>query len=138
MIWLYFALPLCISFGILFLIKRVYFHPLSHFPGPKWAATSEFFLFYILWSGRAKPWYRELHERYGPVVRCGPNHLSFNDPDMVATVYHRQADKIGQPPDFTCPGAAANKSDHVEFTAAKRQFGQAVSTGSETPPKYAF
>lgn len=62
-----------------------------------------------------------------PLCDVGPNHLSFNDQDMVPIVYHRQADKIGYPQEFSCPGAAVSKVSHVEFAAAKRQFGKAVS-----------
>jgi 4-hydroxyphenylpyruvate dioxygenase-like putative hemolysin len=63
----------------------------------------------------------------GPIVRCGPNHLHFNDPDLVPIVYHRQADKSGYPKDFTNQGAASSKVDHVGFAVAKRQFGQAYT-----------
>ncbi|KAF7591578.1 hypothetical protein BBP40_001326 [Aspergillus hancockii] len=69
----------------------------------------------------------------GPVVRCGPNHLSFDDPDMIPIVYHRQADKVGYPQDITCPGATANKSNHAEYAASKRLFGQAFSATRVKP-----
>ncbi|KAJ5592816.1 Cytochrome P450 [Penicillium hordei] len=62
-----------------------------------------------------------------PVVRCGPNHLTFNDLDLIPVVYHRQSDKTDYPQDFTCPGAATNKANYLEYAAAKRQFGQAFS-----------
>ena len=29
----------------------------------------------------------------GPFVRLGPNLLSFNDPELLPTIYHRQAEK---------------------------------------------
>lgn len=63
----------------------------------------------------------------GPVVRCGPNHLSFNDPDLIPVVYHRQTSKTEYPKDFTCPAAATNKAHYDEYAAAKRKFGMAVS-----------
>jgi cytochrome P450 len=58
-------------------VYDVYFGPLSKFPGPKlWAAT------YIprliaQAAGEESPTHGKLHERYGPVVRVGPNELSF-------------------------------------------------------------
>ncbi|KAJ5421827.1 Oxoglutarate/iron-dependent dioxygenase [Penicillium cf. griseofulvum] len=117
----------CLAGGIGFLLRRVYFHPLSGFPGPKLVAASSFQHFYAVWTGREKTWYQDLHRRYGPVVRCGPNHLTFNDLDLIPVVYHRQSDKTDYPQDFTCPGAATNKAGYLEYAAAKRQFGQAFS-----------
>ncbi|KAH8812293.1 cytochrome P450 [Xylogone sp. PMI_703] len=121
------AAALSIVAGAVLLLRRIYFHPLSAFPGPKLAAATSFVQFYILWIGREKSWYPELHKKYGPVVRCGPHHLSFNDPDMIPIVYHRQASKTEYPKDFTCPGAASNKESYAEHAAAKRRFGQAYS-----------
>ena len=55
---------LVILFSVL-LAKRVYWHPLSKFPGPVLPATTSFYQFYMLWKGREGQWYRDLHERYG-------------------------------------------------------------------------
>ena len=63
----------------------------------------------------------------GPVVRCGPNHLTFNEPDLVATVYHRKADKTDFHQEFSCPQAVFNQKRHCDHLSAKRNFGHAVS-----------
>lgn len=57
-------LSLLVGLGILFL-KRIYWHPLSTFPGPILPATTSFYQFYVLWKGKEGPWYRGLHEKYG-------------------------------------------------------------------------
>ncbi|OAL45965.1 hypothetical protein IQ07DRAFT_494544, partial [Pyrenochaeta sp. DS3sAY3a] len=36
--------------------------------------------------GRAHIEYRELHAKYGPIVRTGPNHLSISDPAMISEI----------------------------------------------------
>lgn len=51
--------------SVCFLIKRVYWHPLSQFPGPPLAATTSFYQFHKLWKGQEGPWYRNLHLKYG-------------------------------------------------------------------------
>ncbi|KAL1861370.1 hypothetical protein Daus18300_008901 [Diaporthe australafricana] len=71
-------------------IYNLFFHPLRSFPGPL--------------LSRATPWPWALrqsvgvqafythrqHEKYGPVVRIGPNHLSFTDPRAWRDIYgHR-------------------------------------------------
>ncbi|EEB95950.1 hypothetical protein MPER_04998 [Moniliophthora perniciosa FA553] len=56
-------------------LYRVTIHPLSRFPGPKLATVTELYTaFYdVVFGGELVNHLRELHERYGPVVRIGPN-----------------------------------------------------------------
>lgn len=55
------------------LAYRILFHPLRHFPGPFWAKTSKWWLVYTQWKTghRYHHYARELHERYGDIVRIG-------------------------------------------------------------------
>ena len=56
---------------------NIYFHPLSHIPGPRlWAATPIFYAQSVR-SGRYAQNLKGLHIRYGPVVRVAPDELSF-------------------------------------------------------------
>ncbi|KEZ40170.1 hypothetical protein SAPIO_CDS9220 [Scedosporium apiospermum] len=50
--------------GLIFVLKRLYFHPLSKFPGPTLPSLSSFYQFYIFWTRREGDWYSELHEKY--------------------------------------------------------------------------
>ncbi|KAI0878449.1 isotrichodermin C-15 hydroxylase [Hypoxylon argillaceum] len=71
-------------------IYNVYFHPLRRFPGPFLQRAST-----IPWAiqhstGVQAHRTQKHHERYGPVVRIGPNHLSFTDPAAWKDIYgHR-------------------------------------------------
>ncbi|GAW13167.1 hypothetical protein ANO14919_025450 [Xylariales sp. No.14919] len=71
-------------------VYNIYFHPLRGFPGP------------LLQRASVLPWAvqnsigvqarrtQKLHDQYGPVVRIGPNHLSFTDPKAWKDIYgHR-------------------------------------------------
>ncbi|KAF7312090.1 Protein kinase domain-containing protein [Mycena indigotica] len=53
------------------------FHPLASYPGPFIARISKLWLAAIAMSGKQHVYYRDLHRRYGDVVRVGPNELSF-------------------------------------------------------------
>lgn len=71
-------------------IYRAFFHPLAKVPGPKlWAFTDIFFAYYTLrglWPYKVK----ELHDKYGPVVRTTPKDVSFIKPGAWKTIYgHR-------------------------------------------------
>ncbi|KAM0328787.1 hypothetical protein ACHAQA_005201 [Verticillium albo-atrum] len=69
---------------------NIFFHPLRHYPGPLLQRASKipWYLHYI--GGTAAHHTQSLHERYGPVVRIGPHHLSFTDPQAYKDIYgHR-------------------------------------------------
>jgi hypothetical protein len=57
-------------------IYRLYFHPLSHIPGPRLAACTSLYNAYydILGTGLVKE-LPDYHARYGPVVRIQPNEV---------------------------------------------------------------
>ncbi|KAI1325877.1 cytochrome P450 [Xylariaceae sp. FL0255] len=79
-------------FVVVIPVYNVYFHPLRKYPGPK------------LWAASIVPWLRtfisgemptkslEMHNKYGPIVRTGPNELSFNTAEYWdAVMGHRKA-----------------------------------------------
>ncbi|KAK4159811.1 putative cytochrome P450 E-class, group IV [Cladorrhinum sp. PSN259] len=64
-------------------------HPLSGFPGPKIAAFSYAYEAYYDWicGGRYTKKIRQMHERYGPIVRINPDELHCSDPLWVEEIY---------------------------------------------------
>ena len=64
-------------------IWRVYFHPLSHLPGPKLAGLTYFYQSYFdiyPYQGRWLWQQIALHDKYGPIVRVGPDEVHISDP----------------------------------------------------------
>ncbi|RYP68304.1 hypothetical protein DL770_008467 [Monosporascus sp. CRB-9-2] len=69
---------------------NLFLHPLRRFPGPLANRASP-----LPWAlrhalGRQAFATQRLHERYGPVVRVGPGHLSFTDPRAWRDIYGRR------------------------------------------------
>lgn len=68
-------------------VYNAFFHPLQKVPGPRLARVSK------LWSrignfyGCKSERIHEAHIRYGPVVRVGPNELSFANFEAVRDIY---------------------------------------------------
>jgi cytochrome P450 len=59
------------------IVYNLYFHRLSHIPGP-WLARSTPFPYSIQTrSGNIVNWVQQLHQQYGDVVRVAPNEVSF-------------------------------------------------------------
>ncbi|KAI0860486.1 isotrichodermin C-15 hydroxylase [Xylaria cubensis] len=84
------ALVLALVWQTATIIYNIYFHPLRKFPGPflqrasglPWALMHSF--------GVQAHRTERLHDQYGPVVRIGPNHLSFTDVKAWKDIYgHR-------------------------------------------------
>ncbi|KAH6972493.1 cytochrome P450 [Ilyonectria sp. MPI-CAGE-AT-0026] len=61
--------------------------PLKNVPGPFLARFSDFWYFWTVRRGHFEKRNREIHQKYGPVVRYGPNRYSLNDPDATKIVY---------------------------------------------------
>jgi hypothetical protein len=62
-------------------------NPLSAIPGPKIFALSSWRLALEDWRGTRTTTIYALHLKYGPVVRVGPNEVSFNNLSALRTIY---------------------------------------------------
>lgn len=68
-------------------VHRIFFSPISRIPGPKLAALTYFYQSYFdlyPYQGRWLFQQIELHKRYGPVVRVGPDEIHVDDPEFYA------------------------------------------------------
>ena len=90
MAFLMFLAVAALAYTAVLAIYRIYFHPMSHIPGPKLAAITYWYQsYYDLWphSGRFLWKTAELHEQYGPIIRIGPNEVQINDKDYYSEMY---------------------------------------------------
>ena len=76
---------------IFYLAVNVYINlihsPLSSIPGPKLFALTKWRLALEDYRGTRTRRMQTLHEKYGPVVRIGPNEVSFNSLSALLTLY---------------------------------------------------
>ncbi|KAE8552457.1 hypothetical protein TMatcc_002504 [Talaromyces marneffei ATCC 18224] len=70
-------------------IYRLFFHPLSRFPGPRVAALTRWYEFYydVIQPGQFIWKIEGLHQEYGPIVRITPDELHIKDPDFYEVIY---------------------------------------------------
>lgn len=74
--------------GVLLLaIYRISFHPLARVPGPKLAAVSNIWYARQIAQGRMAQLGLELHQKYGDIVRVGPNEVWFNTTEAFDQIY---------------------------------------------------
>ena len=68
------------------LIRRL-LSPLSRLPGPFLTRITSLPLIYQEFSSNRRLYIHSLHQKYGPVVRIGPNEVSFTSLDALKEIY---------------------------------------------------
>ncbi|KAI4861351.1 cytochrome P450 [Hypoxylon rubiginosum] len=68
-------------------VYRLFFHPLAKYPGPFIAKITDAYQLYHAWKGDRHLEFWRLHERYGKIVRFGPNSVSFNSNTALKDIY---------------------------------------------------
>ncbi|KAK1992908.1 cytochrome P450 [Colletotrichum falcatum] len=119
-------------------IYQLFFSPLRKFPGPKLWAVSHIPYVRLYTSGHGHRKILKLHQRYGPIVRVGPTHISINHPDAHESVKgHR---KTGENPkdklnnvQFRDSILSANRVDHQRFRRALAHGFSAQSMLAQEP-----
>lgn len=103
-IWLLVG-ALAIACYLAVVIHRLYFHPLAKFPGPKLAGATFLYEAYheLISKGGSQftPHIRDLHDRYGPIVRITPDELSINDAEFHDKLYAPQSSIRDRHPSFS-------------------------------------
>lgn len=83
------VLDLFVAYGLTLVVYRLFFHPLSKFPGPKIAASTLWYEFYhdVVREGKWLFEIERMHEEYGPIVRINPHELHIKDSEFFQEIY---------------------------------------------------
>ncbi|KAL0769100.1 hypothetical protein CaCOL14_008408 [Colletotrichum acutatum] len=84
---LYFGLFVLAS-PIVLALYNYYLHPIAHVKGPFIASISPIWLIRSVSGHRLNNDIERVHAEYGPVVRIGPNELSFATEDALKTIHN--------------------------------------------------
>lgn len=71
-----------VGYAILKIFYNLFLHPLRRFPGPLLARATVITYQRKILQGYSHKWLQDLHEKYGPIVRCSPNDLSIIEPKV--------------------------------------------------------
>lgn len=93
------AASISVAFALSRLCWTVFFSPLARIPGPKSFAWTRWKLAYEDFKGTRTRTIHRLHQKYGPVVRVGPNEVSFNSPAALRQIYGAGS-AFGRPESF--------------------------------------
>ncbi|KGO74014.1 Cytochrome P450, E-class, group I [Penicillium italicum] len=115
-------------------LYRVYFHPLSRYPGSKVAAAStswwEWYWNYVQ-NGRMLFEIEKLHEKYGPVIRIGVNDLHVSDPAIYQDISRINSGFTKDPFFYqfiSLPGTSIGETDPSRHRIRRKVLTPAFST----------
>ena len=106
-LFLLLLLSTSLTYALVLALYRIFFHPLSHIPGPILASTTYLYQFYFnvltrsssVGGSRFYLQIESLHAQYGPVVRISPHEVHLADPAHHVTL-HRVGTKFTKDPAF--------------------------------------
>ncbi|KAI1803057.1 cytochrome P450 [Daldinia bambusicola] len=124
---------LAFIYGIALVIYRIFFHPLAKYPGPFIAKITDAYQLYHAWKGDRHLEFWRLHEKYGKVVRFGPNSVSFNSNTALKDIYGFKSNvrKAEFYDAFVHPASNTHNTRDKALHARKRRvLSQAFSDGA--------
>ena len=66
---------------------RLQFHPLAKYPGPLLGRITDWYSVYRAWTGKRHVDFYNLHQKYGSIVRYGPDKISINTNTALQSIY---------------------------------------------------
>ena len=72
---------------IYYLLPYIRNNAIRGIPGPKLASFSNLWLLYQCRRGRRYLAVDQAHQRFGPLVRIQPDHVSIADPEAIPVIY---------------------------------------------------
>jgi cytochrome P450 len=123
-------------------VYNVFFHPLQKIPGPILSAASEAPHLIAIFTGNGVSYVKGIHDRYGPVVRIGPNRVACNSSTAIKDVYGHQpgrTDLIKDPELYIMPPSGVRgigESDDINHDRQRRYLGPAFSNKALEEQEY--
>lgn len=96
----FYVLP-CVLLAWLIVSSFISWRRLRHVPGPFIASLTYLWVGMANYGGRTYWIWRDLHKKYGPIVRIGPNYLITDDPEILRRIgsarstYHKDSWYMG-------------------------------------------
>lgn len=83
------AAVVLLLYAVIVAVQRLYLSPISHIPGPRLAALTQYYEFYydIILGGKYTFKILEMHKKYGSVVRISPWEIHVGEHDFHDELY---------------------------------------------------
>ncbi|PHH89001.1 hypothetical protein CDD83_6778 [Cordyceps sp. RAO-2017] len=124
-LWAFLGLALgsAVLYALGIVVYRVFFHPLAKYPGPFLAKITDAYQTSHAYKGDRHLEFWRMHQKYGKVVRFGPNSLSFNSSQALKEIYGFRSNvrKAEFYDAFVHPAANTHNTRDKEVHARKRR-----------------
>ncbi|KEF54633.1 uncharacterized protein A1O9_09075 [Exophiala aquamarina CBS 119918] len=116
---------------VAYVVYQRFIHPLARYPGPFWASLTD--IWQVLEFLSLKQPYRltELHEKYGPVVRYGPDKISITHESSVQVIYQKSSRALPKTEYYDAFGGAHpnvfGTRDEAHHSVRRRHMSHAFS-----------
>ena len=94
------------SYLALYIIYQRFFHSLAKFPGPFLASLTDVWQAHQFLTLKQPYHLTELHEKYGPFVRYGPDKLSITSESAIPLIYQKGSQAMPKTEFYDAYGAA--------------------------------
>jgi hypothetical protein len=91
---------------LFYIIYQRHFHPLAKYPGPFLASLTDLWQVHQFLSLQQPYNLTKLHERYGSIVRYGPDKLSITHESAIPIIYQKSGRSIPKTEFYDAYGAA--------------------------------
>jgi hypothetical protein len=81
------TITLTLILFFVYLVRTRYYHGLNKIPGPFLASITSLWKWNIVRQEKMPFINTELHEKHGPLVRIGPNHVSASSAESIQVVH---------------------------------------------------
>ncbi|KAJ7303434.1 high nitrogen upregulated cytochrome P450 monooxygenase 2 [Mycena albidolilacea] len=132
LLWTYFVFLATLGVSIA-LYRLSPFHPLAEYPGPAISKVTRLWDLYKALYGYKYLYHKELHDKYGPYVRVGPNEVSIIEAEAVTQTlnfggldkgrYYESGRNPNTPPTVACSIGAAH-------TAKRRVWNRSMTSAA--------
>lgn len=95
-----------VAITLLYVVYQRYLHPLAKYPGPFLASVTDLWQAHQFFTLQQPYNLTKLHEKYGPVVRYGPDKLSVTYESAVPIIYQKSARSMPKTEFYDAYGAA--------------------------------
>lgn len=93
-------------FALAYIVYQRYLHPLAKYPGPFFASLTDLWQVNQFLSLQQPYNLTELHMKYGPIVRYGPDKLSITHESAIPVIYQKSARLMPKTEFYDAYGAA--------------------------------
>ncbi|OCK83723.1 benzoate 4-monooxygenase cytochrome P450 [Lepidopterella palustris CBS 459.81] len=108
-------------------VYRLTLHPLAKYPGPFLYKLTDWSLIIQCYQGNRHLHHLRDHEKYGPIVRIGPNTLSFNTETALNAIYGSKKVNVRKTGMYiTMDAGAGALSTHTEVDKEKHAYRRRV------------